>query len=67
MNDEDLHLAWRVVNPKCEPRVNRKSLLDAVHFSGRNPSRKEIQAKGELHVAYEPEILRIVPEQILFV
>ena len=43
---EELKLSWLVVNPMEEARVPRKSLLDAVHFSGRNPSRKEMQVSA---------------------
>ena len=40
---EDLKLAWLVANTKGDKRISRRQLLDAVHFSGRNPSRKEMQ------------------------
>lgn len=38
-----LKLAWLVGNPTSEAKVSRKQLLDAVHFSGRNPSKKDMQ------------------------
>lgn len=45
---EDLKLAWAVANTAGERRVARKVLLDAVHFSGRNPTRKDMQVTDML-------------------
>jgi hypothetical protein len=59
---EDLRLAWAVVNPDNTPTISKRQLLNAVHFVGRNPSRKEmqvsfalvclkIQRQGDIHAA----------------
>ncbi len=42
---EELRLAWTVVNPYGDKTISRKQLLDAVYFSGRNPSRKNMQVR----------------------
>lgn len=50
-----IKLAWLVANPTSEPRVSRKQLLDAVHFSGRNPSKKDMMVCFEKVVSNQKD------------
>eukprot|EP00043_Microstomoeca_roanoka_P009773 m.93066 g.93066 ORF g.93066 m.93066 type:complete len:519 (-) comp14688_c1_seq2:39-1595(-) len=40
MAEDAVLVAWMAVNPDDNDRINRKQLLDAVHFLGLNPTKK---------------------------
>ena len=41
--ERDLAHVWTLMNPLLQPFISRRQLLDALHFSGRNPSQKNMR------------------------